>query len=199
MLQSRIFAACIFALISALCCPSSRAQGKWIFNHIRDTFPSNELQWVGMGLKQCRSLSIKIISGTCSINHQWTLDIVSILILMWGILTFASLVHVAIAPDCHIYIYVCVCVCVWFHHPHCKILAKCKFHQPRSVICTFHRQGCCSRGGHLCNEHSEEKYSCTYKLNSTTDILIRFCVDKLYECILILMGLGERLWLLCDN
>ena len=65
-----------------------------------------------------------------------------------------------------------------------------EFHQPWLVICTFHRQGCCSRGGHLCNEHSEEKYSCSYKWNSTTEILIRFCVDKLYECILILMGLG---------
>ena len=38
-----------------------------------------------------------------------------------------------------------------------------KFHQPRLVIRTFHRQGRCSRGGHLCNEHSEEKYSCSYK------------------------------------
>ena len=63
------------------------------------------------------------------------------------------------------------------------------------MIRTFHRQGRCSRGGHLCNEHSEEKYSCSYKKNSTTDILIRFCVNILYECILILMGLGERLWL----
>ena len=74
-----------------------------------------------------------------------------------------------------------------------------QFHQPRLVIRTFHRQGRCSWGGHLYNEHSEEKYSCSYRLNSTTDILIRFCVDKLYECILILMGLGERLWLLFDN
>ena len=38
-----------------------------------------------------------------------------------------------------------------------------EFHQPRLVIRTFHRQGRCSRGGHLCNEHSEEKYSCSYK------------------------------------
>ena len=38
-----------------------------------------------------------------------------------------------------------------------------KFHQPRLVIRTFHRLGHCSRGGHLCNEHSEEKYSCSYK------------------------------------
>ena len=38
-----------------------------------------------------------------------------------------------------------------------------RFHQPRLVIRTFHRQGRCSRGGHLCNEHSEEKYSCSYK------------------------------------
>ena len=37
------------------------------------------------------------------------------------------------------------------------------FHQPRLVIRTFHHQGRCSRGGHLCNEHSEEKYSCSYK------------------------------------
>ena len=28
-----------------------------------------------------------------------------------------------------------------------------EFHQPRLVIRTFHRQGRCSRGGHLCNEH----------------------------------------------
>ena len=35
-----------------------------------------------------------------------------------------------------------------------------EFHQPRLVIRTFHHQGRCSRGGHLCNEHSEEKYSC---------------------------------------
>ena len=35
-----------FALISALCCPRSWAQAEWIFNHIRDTFPANELQWV---------------------------------------------------------------------------------------------------------------------------------------------------------
>ena len=34
-----------------------------------------------------------------------------------------------------------------------------QFHQPRLVIRTFHRQGRCSQGGHLCNEHSEEKYS----------------------------------------
>ena len=74
-----------------------------------------------------------------------------------------------------------------------------QFHQPWLVIRTFHRQGRCSRGGHLCNQHSEEKYSCSYKYNSTTDNLIRFCVDKLYECILISMGLGERLWLLCNN
>ena len=38
-----------------------------------------------------------------------------------------------------------------------------KFHQPRLVIRTFYRQGRCSRGGHLCNEHCEEKYSCSYK------------------------------------
>ena len=38
-----------------------------------------------------------------------------------------------------------------------------QFHQPRLVIRTFHRQGRCSRGGHLCNEHCEEKYSCSYK------------------------------------
>ena len=65
-------------------------------------------------------MAIKTISGTRSINHQWTLDIVNILILMWGILTFASLVLVGIAPDCQIYIYII------FHHPHCKILSKCK-------------------------------------------------------------------------
>ena len=33
-----------------------------------------------MGLKQCRLLSTKTVSGTCSINHQWSPDIVSILI-----------------------------------------------------------------------------------------------------------------------
>ena len=38
-----------------------------------------------------------------------------------------------------------------------------QFHQPWLVIRTFHRQGRCSRGGHLCNEHSEVKYSCSYK------------------------------------
>ena len=38
-----------------------------------------------------------------------------------------------------------------------------QFHQPRLVIRTFHHQERCSRGGHLCNEHSEEKYSCSYK------------------------------------
>ena len=38
-----------------------------------------------------------------------------------------------------------------------------KFHQPRLEIRTFHHQERCSRGGHLCNEHSEEKYSCSYK------------------------------------
>ena len=59
-------------------CPRSWAQAEWIFNHIRDTFPGNELQWVGMGLKQCRLLSTKTVSGTCSINHQWSPDIVSI-------------------------------------------------------------------------------------------------------------------------
>ena len=93
----------VFALVSVLCCTRSWAQSEWIFNHIRDTFPVNELQWVGIGLKQCRLLSIKTVSGTCSMNHQWTLDIVSILILMWGILAFASLVHVVIAPNVHIY------------------------------------------------------------------------------------------------
>ena len=80
-----------FALVSALCCPRSWTQAEWIFNHIRDTFPANELQWVRRGLKHCRLLSIKTVSGTCSINHQRTPDIVSILILMWGILAFASL------------------------------------------------------------------------------------------------------------
>ena len=44
-----------------------------------------------------------------------------------------------------------------------KIVHVQQFHQPRLVIRTFHRQGRCSRGGHLCNEHSEEKYSCSYK------------------------------------
>ena len=61
-------------------CPRSWAQAEWIFNHIRDTFPANELQWVGMGLKQCRLLLTKTVSGTCIINHQWSPDIVSILI-----------------------------------------------------------------------------------------------------------------------
>ena len=90
-------------LISALCCPRSWAQAEWTFNHIRDTFPANELQWVEMGLKQCRLLSITTVSGTCSINHQRTLDNVSILILMLGIFAFASLVDVVIAPNFHIY------------------------------------------------------------------------------------------------
>ena len=76
---------------ASACCPRSWAQAEWIFNHIRDTFPANDLQWVGMSLKQCRLLSIKTVSGTCSINHQWTPDIVSILILMRGMLAFASL------------------------------------------------------------------------------------------------------------
>ena len=51
-------------------------------------------------------------------------------------------------------------------HFFCEFKALCiivEFHQPRLVIRTFHRQGRCSRGGHLCNEHSEEKYSCSYK------------------------------------
>ena len=87
-----------FALISALCYPRSWAQAEWIFNHIRDTFPANELQWVRMGLKQCRLLATRTVSCTCSINHQWTLDIFSILILMCGIFAFASLVHIVIAP-----------------------------------------------------------------------------------------------------
>ena len=51
-----------------------------IVNHIRDTFPANELQWDGMGLKQCRLLSTKTVSGTCSIIHQWSPDIVNVLI-----------------------------------------------------------------------------------------------------------------------
>ena len=38
-----------------------------------------------------------------------------------------------------------------------------EFHQPRLVIRTFHHQGRSSRGGHLCNEHSEEKYLCSDK------------------------------------
>ena len=97
-----------FALISTLCCPRSWAQAEWIFNHIRDTFPANELQWVGMSLKHCRLLSIKTVSGTCSINHQWTLDIVGILILMWGIFPLPSLVHVVIAPNIHSHIYICI-------------------------------------------------------------------------------------------
>ena len=44
-----------------------------------------------------------------------------------------------------------------------KMIFTTQFHQPRLVIRTFHRQGRRSRGGHLCNEHSEEKYSCSYK------------------------------------
>ena len=81
------------------------AQAEWIFNHIRDTLPANELQWVGMGLKQCRLLSIKTVSGTCSITHQWTPDIVSILILIWGILAFASLYTLSL-HQIFIYIYI---------------------------------------------------------------------------------------------
>ena len=46
---------------------------------------------------------------------------------------------------------------------HWSLFLRVQFHQPRLVIRTFHRQGRCSRGGHLCNEHSEEKYSCSYK------------------------------------
>ena len=42
-------------------------------------------------------------------------------------------------------------------------LTASKFHQPWLVIRTFHQQGRCSRGGHLCNKHSEEKYSSSYK------------------------------------
>ena len=45
----------------------------------------------------------------------------------------------------------------------CAKPSICQFHQPRLVIRTFHHQGRCSRGGHLSNEHSEEKYSCSYK------------------------------------
>ena len=45
----------------------------------------------------------------------------------------------------------------------CSLRSYRQFHQPRLVIRTFHHQGRCSRGGHLCNEHSEEKYSCSYK------------------------------------
>ena len=48
-----------------------------------------------------------------------------------------------------------------FLRPYIRV--RWQFHQPRLVIRTFHRQGRCSRGGHLCNEHSEEKYSCSYK------------------------------------
>ena len=40
---------------------------------------------------------------------------------------------------------------------------KLLFHQPWLVIRTFHHQGRCSRGGHLCNKHNEEKYSSSYK------------------------------------
>ena len=54
----------------------------------------------------------------------------------------------------------------WWTKPHegmCPRQKSPQFHQPRLVVRTFHRQGRCSRGGHLCNEHSEEKYSCSYK------------------------------------
>ena len=61
-------------------CVHPWAQGEWIFTHIRDTFPANELQWVGMGLKQRWLFSTKTVWGTCSINYQWSPDIVSILI-----------------------------------------------------------------------------------------------------------------------
>ena len=53
------------------------------------------------------------------------------------------------------------CCCVYY----CTFMnwGPGEFHQPWLVIRTFHRQGRCSRGGHLCNEHNEEKYSCIYK------------------------------------
>ena len=47
--------------------------------------------------------------------------------------------------------------------PQKGVKQRTQFHQPRLVIRTFHRQGRCSRGGHLCNEHNEETYSCSYK------------------------------------
>ena len=43
-----------FALISAFCCPRSWAQAEWIFNHICDTFLANELQWVGVSLRDTK-------------------------------------------------------------------------------------------------------------------------------------------------
>ena len=51
---------------------SDRSFSGIVWPLIRDTFPANELQWVGMGLKQCRLLSTNTVSGTCSINHQWS-------------------------------------------------------------------------------------------------------------------------------
>ena len=53
--------------------------------------------------------------------------------------------------------------CAFWLKFHWQLFLEIQFHRPRLVIRTFHRQGRCSRGGHLCNEHSEEKYSCSYK------------------------------------
>ena len=49
-----------------------------------------------------------------------------------------------------------------------------QFHQPWLVISTFHRQGRCSRGGHLCNEHSEEKYSCYAVINKIRPLIFSY-------------------------
>ena len=129
MLQSRIFAACIlcfdFGIFVALA-HGSRLNGysiTYVTYSLRAS--SRGLEWVWNSADYCRSRQFQVHVTSITNKHL----IAIILILIWGILTFASLVPVVIAPYFHIYIYIS------FHHPHCKIIAKCK----SKTTCWKHR------------------------------------------------------------
>ena len=66
-----------------------------------------------------------------------------------------------------------------------------QFHQPRLVIRIFHRQGAAVEEGIFAMNIVKKSTHAVINKILTTDILICFCVDKLYECILILMGMGS--------
>ena len=85
-----------------------------------DAFPTKELQWVGMGLKQGRSLSFKTILGACNINCQ---HLPSLAFHYWCEVYW----HFHCLYTLSLYQIVKYnCLCIYCQHPYCRILAECR-------------------------------------------------------------------------
>ena len=93
------------------------------WSRYRNAYRDLWIMTIGMDLRRGRVLSFKTIFRYMQYQSS-KYDTVNILLLMWGILTLASLVHFVIVCDCQIYIYIYICSFI-IHVVNCTV--RCRY------------------------------------------------------------------------